>query len=238
MSTCAAAIQALQDFLENGAVHPIFAMKKYTSAPMQRGLPELYLANIFVLVDGPLARALSTSDTARDKFAAMKDQLKSVQVVSADQLFPTPPDLCARMVRLAGVREGDRVLEPSAGTGNIVKAIQYVGGRPFTVEIDNRLAPITAARCADFLELTPERDGGDHDAVVMNPPFKDGADIKHILHARHFLKSGGRLVAICARGPRQAEKLKPLCEIWEELPEGTFAGTGVRAVLLTMRGPS
>jgi hypothetical protein len=84
----------------------------------------------------------------------------------------------------------------------------------------------------------PERDGGDFDSVVMNPPFKDGADIKHIFHARSFLKQGGRLVAICAGGPRQTEKLKPLAETWEELPEGTFAGTGVHAVLLTMRGPS
>ena len=115
---------------------------------------------------------------------------------------------------------------------------------PFTVEIDNRLAPLTAARCADFLELRPDDDGtcgggcGYVDAVVMNPPFRDGADIKHILHARTFLKPGGRLVAICARGPRQVGKLFPLCATWDELPAGTFDGTGVRTVLLTMRGPS
>ena len=181
-------------------------------------------------------RALSTSPAARDKFAAMKDQLKAgVQVVSADQLFPTPPELCARMVRLAGVGEGDRVLEPSAGTGNIVQAIRARGGQPWCIEIDPRLAArLPEVVCIDFLEVVPSL----VDAVVMNPPFKDGTDIKHILHARSFLKPGGRLVAICAGGPRQTEKLRPLCETWEALPEGTFAGTGVHAVLLTMRGSS
>lgn len=74
----------------------------------------------------------------------------------------------------------------------------------------------------------------------MNPPFANGADIAHILHARRFLAPGGRLVAICAGGPRQAAKLRPLVEAcggeWEPLPAGTFkdAGTGVSTVLLTL----
>jgi SAM-dependent methyltransferase len=185
-----------------------------------------------------------------EKIGALREALKvGVQVVSADQLFPTPPDLAARMVRLAGVGEGDHVLEPSAGTGNIVQAIRARGGRAWSVEINERLCMLLDrgsefhdARCADFLELVipyaPGRPGGLFDAVVMNPPFKDGEDIKHILHARTFLKPGGRLVAICAGGPRQAEKLKPLAETWEELPAGTFDGTNGRAILLTMREPS
>jgi hypothetical protein len=188
-----------------------------------------------------LIATLPTSITLRpvidEKMDAMKETLKAgVQVVSADQLFPTPPDLAARMVRLAGIGEGESVLEPSAGTGNIVQAIRARGGVVTAVEISGRLAPITGAINTDFLELNlPDEP---FDAVIMNPPFKDGADIKHILHARTFLKPGGRLVAICAGGPRQAEKLKPLAETWEELPAGTFDGTGVRAVLLTIRGPS
>jgi hypothetical protein len=177
-----------------------------------------------------------------DKFDAMKASLKvGVQVVSADQLFPTPPDLAARMVRLAGIGDGDRVLEPSAGTGNIVQAIRARGGIVTAVEINPSLAKLTDAHCADFLDFVgPEAEGApfEFDAVVMNPPFKDAVDVMHVMRARTFLKPGGRLVAICAGGPRQAEKLKPLAETWEELPAGTFDGTGVRTVLLTMRGPS
>lgn len=69
MSTCTAAVEALRGFLAGDSFQPVFAMKKYTSATM-RGLPEevgflaagcgtkLYLANIFVLVTGPLAPQL------------------------------------------------------------------------------------------------------------------------------------------------------------------------------------
>ena len=70
----------------------------------------------------------------------------------------------------------------------------------------------------------------------MNPPFENGSDIKHILHARQMLKAGGRLVAICANGPRQERELQPLCDSWEVLPPGSFAeqGTNVNTVLLSM----
>jgi 16S rRNA G1207 methylase RsmC len=71
----------------------------------------------------------------------------------------------------------------------------------------------------------------------MNPPFHNGADVVHILHALKFLKPGGRLVAICANGPRQQAELRPLATTWEELPEATFAeqGTNVRAALMTVQ---
>ncbi len=92
--------------------------------------------------------------------------------------------------------------------------------------------PLTAVHCADFLQLNG--DMGAFDRVVMNPPFENGADIKHIQHALGMLKPGGRLVAICANGPRQQEKLQPLADMWEVLPRDTFAGTAVSAALLVI----
>jgi SAM-dependent methyltransferase len=76
------------------------------------------------------------------------------------------------------------------------------------------------------------------DAVVMNPPFHMRADIRHILHARQFLKPGGILAAICFDTPHRSAALKPLAATWEPLPAGTFRheGTNVPTVLLTMRG--
>ncbi|MDE2019827.1 MAG: methyltransferase [Patescibacteria group bacterium] len=90
--------------------------------------------------------------------------------------------------------------------------------------------------CGDFLEQNGNL--GRFDKIIMNPPFSDGADIKHILHARTFLNPGGLLVAICANGPRQQEALKPIAESWEDLPAGSFkeSGTGVNAALLTIKG--
>src|SRR4051794_285291 len=75
---------------------------------------------------------------------------------------------------------------------------------------------------------------GKFDRIVMNPPFDHGSDIEHIRHAMKYLKPGGRLVAICANGPRQREAFTDESEHWEDLPANTFAGTGVSAALFVM----
>lgn len=199
----------------------------------------------------PIAPKPRTEPEQTD-FDAMKESLKAgVQVVSADQLFPTPPEVARRMVELAEIQPGNRVLEPSAGTGNILKAVADefalndalgVKGSNLpvvAVELNINLAHALAERWkfmdirrTDFLECNG--DLGKFDRILMNPPFKNGEDIKHIEHALTMLATGGRLVAICANGPRQQEKLQPLADNWEELPEGTFNGTNVRAALLTI----
>ncbi len=183
-------------------------------------------------------------------FDAMKDTLKSgVQVVTAPHLFPTPPDLAARMVELADIEPGNRVLEPSAGTGRLIEAMRAphiregrgCGAVLTAVEINPRLAGalstclhVDDVRNADFLSLNG--DLGTFDRVLMNPPFENGSDIRHIRHAFGYLKPGGRLVALCANGPRQRDALQPLSSHWEDLPAGTFAaqGTNVNVALLVM----
>lgn len=173
-------------------------------------------------------------------FEQLKDALKAgVKVVVAPQLFPTPADLARRMVELAGVESGHRILEPSAGTGNILAELPGDTVR-VAVEINSELAGRTIlhqmadVHCKDFLTCNGEL--GKFDRIIMNPPFVNGSDVIHILKARTMLKPSGRLVAICAGGPRQEKILQPLCDSWERLPEGTFKeqGTNVNTVLLTM----
>jgi protein-L-isoaspartate O-methyltransferase len=194
--------------------------------------------------------ASETTERA-EAFDALKQTLKAgVQVVTAPQLFPTPSDLADRMVEAADLEPGQNVLEPSAGTGAIIDAIRRKlnhGTAITAVEINPTLAHRLAffdclgadrVHPKDF--LTCNGDLGKFDRVLMNPPFENGADIKHILHAISFLKPGGRLVALCAAGPRQNDKLRPLAHVWEELPADTFkdAGTGVRAALLVIDAPA
>jgi protein-L-isoaspartate O-methyltransferase len=180
----------------------------------------------------------------RDKIEQMQNALKAgVQVIAAPQLFPTPPALAERMVEEADILPGHSVLEPSAGTGAILAALPNV--RPFgsvtAVEINATLAAsleqiADETICGDFLEQNGNL--GTFDRILMNPPFENGADIKHIQHAMKMLKPGGRLVAICANGPRQQTTLKPLAENsggwYEDLPAGTFAsqGTNVNTAIL------
>lgn len=184
------------------------------------------------------------------KFEALRDTLRAgVQVVVAPQLFTTRKDIAEKAADLLDVQPGDRFCEPNAGTGVLLGAVgcRMFGHNPergacVAVEINSALAgrlvrefPLTNVFCADF--LTWEPDGVElFDRILMNPPFENGADIKHILRAVEWLKPGGRLVAICADGPRQREKLQPLADHWEELPADAFAhaGTNVRAALLVI----
>lgn len=185
-----------------------------------------------------------------DKIEEMRAAVKNgpTKAVAVNQLFPTPKDLAQEAVDLAGIQPGHRVLEPSAGTGALLGAM---GGRMFghnpgcgavtAIEINPGLAehltkefPLTTVICADFLDMSGCTEDTKFDRIVMNPPFENGADLKHIEHALTMLKPGGRLVAICANGPRQNEKLKPKAASWKDIPSGTFNGTGVRTALITI----
>jgi protein-L-isoaspartate O-methyltransferase len=165
--------------------------------------------------------------------------------VMVSQLFPTPPDLAARMVETAQISNGDTILEPSAGTGNLAQAIltAFPLNLVRCVEINQPLSDLLKKQglpiiCGDFLEQNENL--GQFDRVVMNPPFANGQDVRHIQHALKFLKPGGRLVALCANGPKQRETLKPLAEEsggwWKDLPADSFkeAGTNVSTAMLVI----
>lgn len=180
--------------------------------------------------------------------AARFESLKSVKVetVAAPQLFPTPADLAAEMIDAAGLAPGQCVLEPSAGTGHLLRAIsEAVALDAFTihaVEINHTLAgrlaadfPSVTVHHRDFLDTGAE-DFEPFDRVIMNPPFGNAADVKHINHAAQMLRPGGRLVALCLAGSRQRAQLEPIADRWEELPADSFheQGTDVRVALVVI----
>jgi protein-L-isoaspartate O-methyltransferase len=196
----------------------------------------------------PRAARPAYVEPTRTEFDDMKDSLKAgVKVVSANQLFPTPPEIARQMVEAAEIEPGHLVLEPSVGTGNIVREIiASVDTEIVGYEINSQLVAQAntqfpsyrlQTRCRDFLEVTEGQ--GQFDRIVMNPPFENGADIKHIQHALTFLKPGGKLVALCANGPRQHEQLKPFADDWQPLPAGSFkqAHTGVNVAMLIITVP-
>lgn len=180
---------------------------------------------------------------AEDPTARLKE--RKVEVVAVPQYFPTPVPLAIQLVELAELRPGMSILEPSAGMGRLIDSCACSdwewSGR--LVAVDDSLAFVGNLKCkylpefvtvvhADFLEwsaTTEER----FDRVVMNPPFANAADIKHVQAACRLLNPEGRVAAIVAGGPRQERALRDRSASWERLPPGSFApsGTNVSAVL-------
>lgn len=116
--------------------------------------------------------------------------------------FPTPAHVAQRMARMARIREGMRVLEPSAGNGNLADAAKAEGGLVDVIEISSQLRDILTAKGYtvvdnDFEGFTPDKP---YDAILMNPPFSQRRDAAHIMRAFGMLASGGTLVAIAGEG--------------------------------------
>ena len=174
----------------------------------------------------------------------MKGQLREgVKIAVADQLFPTPPHIVEQMIDYADIQQGNRILEPSAGTGAILDGLKQSGvdlHNVEAVELNTSLAAALREKYpyvsqGDFLQYGTSAAAG-FDRILMNPPFKNGIDIKHIEHAYSLLNPGGVLVAICANGPRQQDRLRLLAEEsgggYEALPPNTFDGTGVNSAIV------
>jgi SAM-dependent methyltransferase len=163
------------------------------------------------------------------------------------QFYETPPDLARRMVAMAEVRAGQRVLEPSAGKGAILKALPQT--HRTAVELNGAMVDLVAlanrVHYGDFLQCDGEL--GTFDRIVANPPFRNGQDVDHVRHMHHLLKAGGILVSVTSPAwqyrtdSKHAEFrawLEQLDHKVEAVPEGTFksSGTKVRSLLVTIRG--
>lgn len=211
-----------------------------------------------------LARLQPVKNEARSKLGELRAQAESLKGDAQDakdtrklttshplDLFVTPRELAARMVEIAGIRPGMAVLEPSAGTGRIVDAIQARGCAPACVELNYELVEHLRRRgylvhAADFMEWTPAPEFAKYHAVIMNPPFSNGQDADHVQRAYTFTLEGGVIVAIMGEGVffRSDRKSRDFRE-WlenvggtsEALPQNTFtrSGTQVNTRLVIIR---
>jgi predicted RNA methylase len=163
------------------------------------------------------------------------------------QFFETPPDIIAKMIKLADVQPGHLCLEPSAGNGAIAEELGKIAGHTRVVcwELDPKNVRYLKEHSfcvneGDFL-LSPVF--GRYDRIVMNPPFTKQQDVFHVLKALEFLKPDGILVSVMSAGVTFRANRKTL-EFWETvkrheyevitLDPGAFkvSGTMVNTVIL------
>lgn len=199
-----------------------------------------------------LAEYLQFREGARAEDPIKKAERAIIGQKVGIDFFPTPAATAARMAALARITKGDRVLEPSAGNGNLADAAKSAGGEVDVIEISSQLREILTAKgynvvAHDFDNFEPEEK---YDAILMNPPFSSRQDAAHIMRAYRMVKAGGHLVAIAGEGVFFGSDGKAVqfrdwldsvgAEV-EGLDQGTFkdksllATTGANARLITIK---
>lgn len=112
--------------------------------------------------------------------------------------YPTPEDVINTMMLGEDIL-GKTILEPSAGSGNIVRWLKLNGvGEVIACEKEKYLQKLLAGECnliaEDFLTVTSEQ-VSHIDYIVMNPPFSNGT--KHIKHAFNIAPAGCTVISLC-----------------------------------------
>jgi 16S rRNA G1207 methylase RsmC len=172
--------------------------------------------------------------------------------IERDGFFQTPPEVVRQMMDKATLMFGDRVLEPSAGLGAILHPFACTWGEPlYIVAVEKNSVrceklseqfPGVEVHCADFLTW---KHSHNFTKILMNPPFEEGQDIRHIEHAYEFLAPEGTLVCIMGEGAffredRLAKRFRNWMDYVEgvsyKLPEGSFksSGTDVNARIVVV----
>lgn len=155
------------------------------------------------------------------------------------QFFATPAPLADKLVEYAEPNETHCILEPSAGQGAIIDAIQRK--LPFVI-VDycelmdtNRLILAKKSKLVqvgqDFLMLK----NCSYDRIIANPPFSQNQDIDHVYHMFKCLKPGGRIVSVMSKHWNTStnkketefrEWLNTQYHLIEDVDAGTFKESG------------
>ena len=169
--------------------------------------------------------------------------------------YPTAEPLAFKMVEWAGIRANERVLEPSAGDGAIVRYMPDDAALTFVEpSADLRSTAQLRAPKGDAKETTFEQHhiSNKYHAIVMNPPFGSGGStaIQHLAKAAKHLRAGGRIVALIPTGPAADRKFATWWESDDakglnlsaevQLPAVAFerAGTGVMTRVVIIDKPA
>lgn len=116
------------------------------------------------------------------------------------QFFATPDNIANYLVQLAEIQPNDTILEPSAGQGAIIKAINNITNivpdcyelmETNTIILKNSNLKFNLLG-NDFLQ----HDNKLYSKIIANPPFTKNQDIIHLLKMYDSLKPKGKLVCI------------------------------------------
>lgn len=182
------------------------------------------------------------SDIDAPSFAETK---APVEIHATSECHVTPLEVAARMVDYLEATQDMITLEPSAGTGNIVKALLDSGHTALelvAIERSQELCKVIRDRfkdsmacpqvdplCDDFLEYAEKWDGATYPRIIMNPPFKKVR--QHMAAAINMLGAGAYDDAVLVALVPVTYKHPDMIEL-EFLDNDTFASAKVNTKII------
>lgn len=157
-------------------------------------------------MDNAGKNTISEWDMAKSYYYAQQKKTSRNKAAEGQDYYATPEPIGYKMVEWAQAKDGDRMLEPSAGHGAISRWFSP-NTKNTIIEPSGKLAPLAemATDNAQVITSTFENHNivNKYDAIVMNPPFGTGGKtaVEHLAKAFRHLKDGGRVIAILPDGP-------------------------------------
>lgn len=219
----------------------------YYAVPADLGKPasdDPYVLELWDLIE---------SDNPADQQAEeLKRKIAGLKFSNIPGYFPTPLPVIELMVQEADIYSSHTILDPSAGSGAIMDAVQPLCLKVEGLEINHTLVAILKGKGHivaqhDFMDWNYM--GENYDRVLMNPPFEKLQDIEHVMRAFALaLSPGGRLVSIMSPGAffntnSKAQGFRhwigELGACVHDLPENSFkeSGTGVGSKMIVIDKP-
>lgn len=175
---------------------------------------------------------------------------KKIDLKKEYQFFGTPEKLADYLVEIAEISDDDEILEPSAGQGAIVNAI-------------NKVLPNTVVNCYELMKINQtilnkipnvnllgddflKARNNHFDKIIANPPFSKNQDIKHIYKMYECLSTGGRIVTVASTHWLHSTNKKEMefkewldkvgGKIYDDIETGTFkeSGTNISALIIVI----
>lgn len=167
------------------------------------------------------------------------------------QFFETPEKIVNKLHSLLKIKDTDKILEPSAGKGRLLKGLNKENIHCVELMEDNKkflLFDGFKVIGDDFLRhhIFTKPSTWKYDIILANPPFAKNQDIDHFIEMQKFIKKGGQIACIMSTHwiNSSTKKCKDFRSWLEEkdhdlimIPAGEFkqSGTAIATCIIHLR---
>lgn len=161
--------------------------------------------------------------------------------VKSHQFYPTPASISQYVAQILKCTPTDRVLEPSAGRGDLLTFLNAAPENVTCVEVSPLFCDILSAKGysahnKDFIVWSKESPDC-FDKIAINPPYSEGRAKEHTVTALNHLSEKGIMAAVLPAGYKPEEWIGSefVCAKSGREFSGEFEDTGITVAVFVFK---